>query len=549
PSITSIFPPEQKLEQDQMNRADLPPSLRPGASPSSYPSSAPPYHSTFSTNVERRLSFQTVSSESQGPSSPINRIKGDVDSTVKHRPQNLQPIDAPTSRPRVSPPPSPAPAGAGIPATLIPGSRFSSNLGSIDVWADIRLALDYSAKNPVEKRRPVIKLGAGADKPIARSVPQQQAPVSRPTELPGPSRQEVSPPRAERRRRPTSSPVEAPLSRQNTRYHGDWVVVPASRPTSVPSVPKQGRRSSSDSYVAPVIPQLQLGAPFPVLINKRISHIQRDEGVQTRPLQPQAPATAAAEPAPIPSRASSARNSSIETALETSVTPLNVTRQPPIRQGSTDTVCSQPSRSNTVFFAESAQLTPSPSLAAAIQSVTREMSVDLSEPSESGSAVHWDVVDTVLKRHGAGRRNSLPLVMKPQSLKLTSESLESVDCCIRGEEIAAVCGQVEHVDHFDHESLEEDEDSGDEDDYHSEIESEIDELLAAWEEEDRAASPTKAVSATVKRIRSEKRQQEQLWADVRGLLASRGRQGSCETTTTLSSLDTDAKSPTSTYSH
>lgn len=267
-----------------------------------------------------------------------------------------------------------------------------------------------------------------------------------------------------------------------------------------------------------------------------------------RPLQVQVQAPA---PKPTPSRAPPARKSSIEKPLDlpvqTYVAPLTVTRQPPTRKESTDTVASQPSRSNTVFFAEAAQLTPSPSLTAAIQSVTKEMSVNLSEPPESGSAVHWDVVDTVLKRHGAGRRTSLPQVMNRRSLRVTSDSFDSVEDCIGCEECAGVCGHIEQVEHFD--SPDEDDSSLEEDDHSADDSDLEDDLFAAWEEEDRIASPTKVVSEVVKRLREEKQHQEQLWDDVRDLLASRGRQGSCDTTTTTSCAETDLRSPSSTYSH
>lgn len=238
----------------------------------------------------------------------------------------------------------------------------------------------------------------------------------------------------------------------------------------------------------------------------------------------------------------------LDLPLETPVAPLVVTRQPPSRKESTDTDLSQPSRCPTIYFAESAQLTPSPSLTAAIQSVAEEMSVNLSEPSESGSVVHWGVVDTVLKRHGAGRRESLPQVMNRRSLRLTSDSLDSVKDCVGCEECAGICGHVEQFDDFETESPLEDNDSL-EDEEHSADESDVDDMLAAWEAEDRSASPTKIVSEAVKRLREEKHEQEELWDVVTGLLASRGRQGSCDTTTTISSLETDMRSPTSTYSH
>ncbi|KAG8931635.1 hypothetical protein FRC01_001032 [Tulasnella sp. 417] len=556
PSIDTIFPFEDQSCQEQMNlnRPGLPLSLTPGARPIPYPSTAPPSLSTFSnTKQERKLSFQSVSStESYDSTSPIQPLRSGFD-LPKARPNSLRPTPAPNSRPRTSPPPSPAPAGAGMPASLVPGSRFSSELGSLDVWADIRSALDHPAPRPSIKRRPVIKLSQPQQAPVVRPPPPQRqaAPIVQPIERPGPSRQNVSPPKAERRARPTSAHNdESLLHRQRTQYQEDWVVVPGPRPNSMPTLPAEARRLSDSP--PPSIPLLQLGAPFPVLINKRISHIQREEGVAKRPLQLQAPA-----PAPTPSRAPPAKNSSIEKPLdlpikksldlpvETYVAPLIVTRQPPRRKESADTVLSQPSRSNTVFFTEAAQLTPSPSLTAAIQSVTKEMSVDLSEPPESGSAVHWDVVDTVLKRHGAGRRTSLPLVMRRRSLRLTSDSLESVDDCIGCEECVGVCGHMEQVERCESESpyssLEEEEHSGDE--------SDLDDLLAAWDEEDRTASPTKVVPEVVKRLREEKQEQEELWDVVRGMLASRGRQGSCDTTTTTSSLETDLRSPASNYSH
>ncbi|KAG8923238.1 hypothetical protein FRC00_006476 [Tulasnella sp. 408] len=579
PSIDSIFSPEDNSRQEQMNvnRPGLPPSLTPGGGSIPYPATAPPYLSTFSTKQERKLSFQSVSSvESYDSASPIQSRGGGID-LPKPRPKTKQPTPASNSRPRISPPPSPAPAGAGMPASLIPGSRFSSNLSSIDVWADIRSTLDHPSPRPSIKRRAVIKLNQPQHPPVPRGPPPQQqapivqapvvrapvvqhppmvrgpppqrqapivqapvvrAPVVQPTERPGPSRSNVPPPKAERRARPTSAPADDSMSRQRTQYHGEWVVVPGPRPSSMPTIPTEAGRASDRS--PPTIPQLQLGAPFPVLVNKRVSLIQREEGVANRPLKLQAPA-----PAPTPSPPPPAKNSSIEKPLdlpvETYVAPLAVTRQPPSRKETTDTFVSQPSRPNTVFFAEAAQLTPSPSLTAAIQSVTKEMSVDLSEPPESGSAVHWDVVDTVLKRQGADRRKSLPRVMRRQSLRLTSESLDSVDDCIGCEECFGVCGHMEQVEHFDSpaeddSSLEEEEQSADD--------SDVDDLLAAWEEEDRMASPTKVVSEVVKRLREEKQHQDQLWDDVRGLLASRGRQGSCDTNT-----ETDLISPASNYSH
>ncbi|KAG8952757.1 hypothetical protein FRC04_003680 [Tulasnella sp. 424] len=552
PSITSIFPPEDISRQEQMNltRPDIPLSLRPGGTPPSYPSTAPPYQSTFysSNKPERKLSFQSVSSSQSHASTPsIQTIESGID-LPKSRPKYLQPSSVPNSQPRISPPPSPAPAGAGTPSSLIPGSRFSSNLGSIDVWADIRSTLDHPATQPLGKRRPLIKLGQAQNAPIIQPPPpQRQAAVAQPIELPGASRVRVSPPKAERRARPTSTPTDGSLSRQKTKYHGDWVVLSSPRPSSAPSLPN-GERRSLDRAPPPSIPQLQLGTPFPVLINKRISYIQREEGVANRPLQLQAPA-----PEPTPTRAPPVRKPSMEKPLdlplETPVAPLVVTRQPPSRKESINTVLSQPStRSNTIYFAESAQLTPSPSLTAAIQSVAEEMSVNLSEPSESGSQVHWDVVDTVLKRHGAGRRTSLPQVMNRRSLRLTSDSLDSVEDCVGCEECAGICGHVEQVDDFETESPLEDNDSLEEEE-HSADESDIDDMLAAWEEEDRSASPTDVVSEAVRRLREEKHEQEQLWDVVTGLLASRGRQGSCDTTTTISSLETDLRSPTSTYSH
>ncbi|KAG9045029.1 hypothetical protein FS837_007163 [Tulasnella sp. UAMH 9824] len=562
PSIDSIFSLEDNSRQEQMNvnRPGLPLSLTPGAGPIPYPTTAPPYLSTFSTKQERKLSFQSVSStESYDSASPIQPLRGGID-LPKPRPKTSP---APNSRPRVSPPPSPAPAGAGMPASLIPGSRFSSNLSSIDVWADIRSTLDHPSPHPSIKRRQVIKLNQPQHPPVVRGPPPQrqapivqapvvrasviqppvvrapvvQPPVVQPRERPGPSRSNVPAPKAERRARPTSAPADDSMSRQRTQYHGEWVVVPGPRPSSMPTLPTEPRRASDTS--PPSIPQLQLGAPFPVLVNKRVSLIQREEGVANQPLKLQAPA-----PAPTPSRAPPAKNSSIEKPLdlpvETYIAPLTVTRQPPSRKETTDTVVSQPSRNSTVFFAEAAQLTPSPSLTAAIHSVTKEMSVDLSEPPESGSAVHWDVVDTVLKR-GAERRKSIPRVMRRRSLRLTSESLDSVDDCIGCEECFGECGHMEQVEHFDSPA---EDDSSLEEEGQSADESDVDDLLAAWEEEDRIASPTKVVSEVVKRLREEKQHQDQLWDDVRGLLASRGRQGSCDTNT-----ETDLMSPASTYSH